>query len=283
MILIADSGSTKTEWKVIEDSNPGESYFSSGINPYFLGSEEIVSLLKTEIPLLENSEFSAVWFYGTGCNTEAKKDIIKYALNRFVRAERIFIGSDLLGAARALCQNEPGIACIIGTGSNSCYYDGEKIVSNVAPLGYILGDEGGAAVLGRKLLSAVLKKQVSKEIIDRFFSTYEITPSQILENVYSMPFPNRFLGGFAHFISENIGMPELQEIVRTSFNEFIQRNVLQYPESHFLPIHFTGSIAWNFRSFLEDIIVSNNLKPGKFILYPMSELVKFHINNMNKL
>ena len=283
MILIADSGSTKTEWKVIKDGIPGVSYFSSGINPYFLGSDEIVSLLKTEIPLLAKSEFSTVWFYGTGCNTDVKKDIVKNALDRFIRVERLFIGSDLLGAARALCQNEPGIACIIGTGSNSCYYDGEKIVSNVAPLGYILGDEGGAAVLGKKLLSAVLKKQVSQEIIERFFNTYEITPSQILENVYSMPFPNRFLGDFAHFISANIEMPELQEIVRTSFNEFIQRNVLQYPESRFLPVHFTGSIAWNFRTFLEDILIANNLKPGKFLLYPMPELVKFHINNLNKL
>lgn len=283
MILIADSGSTKTEWKVIEDGVPGDTYLSSGINPYFLGVEKIVNLLKTEIPLLENREFNSVWFYGSGCNTEVKKDVIRDALSRFVRAGKIFVKSDLLGAARALCQNEPGIACIIGTGSNSCYYDGKEIVSNVAPLGYILGDEGGAAVLGRKLLSAVLKKQVSQEVIDRFFKTYEITPAQILENVYSMPFPNRFLGGFASFISSNIDLPELQEIVRTSFDEFIKRNILQYPQSKELPVHFTGSIAWNFKSFLEELLVKNSLKPGKFLLHPMPELVKFHINNIDKL
>ncbi|HOK27201.1 MAG TPA: ATPase [Bacteroidales bacterium] len=283
MILIADSGSTKTEWKVIEDGVPGDTYLSSGINPYFLGVEKIVNLLKTEIPLLENREFNSVWFYGSGCNTEVKKDVIRDALSRFVRAGKIFVESDLLGAARALCQNEPGIACIIGTGSNSCYYDGKEIVSNVAPLGYILGDEGGAAVLGRKLLSAVLKKQVSQEVIDRFFKTYEITPAQILENVYSMPFPNRFLGGFASFISSNIDMPELQEIVRTSFDEFIKRNILQYPQSKELPVHFTGSIAWNFKIFLEELLVKNSLKPGKFLLHPMPELVKFHIKNIDKL
>lgn len=283
MILIADSGSTKTEWKVIEDGVPGDTYLSSGINPYFLGVEKIVNLLKTEIPLLENREFNSVWFYGSGCNTEVKKDVIRDAISRFIRTARIFVGSDLLGAARALCQNEPGIACIIGTGSNSCYYDGKEIVSNVAPLGYILGDEGGAAVLGRKLLSAVLKKQVSQEVIDRFFKTYEITPAQILENVYSMPFPNRFLGGFASFISSNIDLPELQEIVRTSFDEFIKRNILQYPQSKELPVHFTGSIAWNFKSFLEELLVKNSLKPGKFLLHPMPELVKFHINNIDKL
>ncbi|MGB4293194.1 MAG: ATPase [Bacteroidales bacterium] len=283
MILIADSGSTKTEWKVIEDGVPGDTYLSSGINPYFLGVEKIVNLLKTEIPLLENREFNSVWFYGSGCNTDVKKDVIRDALSRFIRTARIFVGSDLLGAARALCQNDPGIACIIGTGSNSCYYDGKEIVSNVAPLGYILGDEGGAAVLGRKLLSAVLKKQVSQEVVDRFFKTYEITPAQILENVYSMPFPNRFLGGFANFISSNIDMPELQEIVRTSFDEFIKRNILQYPQSKELPVHFTGSIAWNFKSFLEELLVKNSLKPGKFLLHPMPELVKFHINNIDKL
>lgn len=282
MILLADSGSTKTEWKAIEGEVPSESIFSSGINPYFLGSEQIIINLKKEVPSLEGKPFDSVFFYGTGCNSEAREKVIRDALDKYLKSANIFIGSDLLGAARALCGNEPGIACIMGTGSNSCYYDGKKIAANVAPLGYILGDEGGAAVLGKKLLSAVLKKQMSEAVINRFYETFNITRIEILENVYTKPFPNRFLGSFAKFISANIEMPELQEIVRSSFNEFIRRNILQYPESADYPVHFTGSISWYFRPLLLEQLEKNGLRAGKIILHPMPELVKYHINNIKK-
>jgi glucosamine kinase len=277
MILVADSGSTKTEWKVIRDGVSEESLFSAGINPYFLSGKEIFRLLRKELKTLSGQSFASVFFYGTGCNSPAKEDTVKDAISRFLSAGEIFIGSDLLGAAHSLCMGEPGIACIMGTGSNSCYYDGSKIVSNVSPLGYILGDEGGGAVLGRKLVSAVLKKQVTKTVIDLFFETYHLTPSEILENVYMKPFPNRFLGQFAKFISNNIDNKELQEIVTSSFEDFIIRNILQYPESRVLPVHFTGSIAYYFRPFLEDLLVSNKLRPGIITLTPMDNLVRYHI------
>jgi hypothetical protein len=167
----------------------------------------------------------------------------------------------------------------MGTGSNSCYFDGSVIVSNVSPLGYILGDEGGGAVLGRKLVSGVLKKQVPQKIIDSFFETYKLTPAEILENVYMKPFPNRFLGQFARFISTNIDIPELQYIIISSFEDFIRRNILQYPEAKVLPVHFTGSIAFHFRSFLEDLLTRNNLKTGIVTLSPMENLINYHINN----
>lgn len=279
MILIADSGSTKTEWKIIENGKAGDSFFSTGINPFFLSEDEIYKLLRAEIPAIEGKEFSGIYFYGTGCNSVAKENVVKNAIERFVKGESIFVGSDLVAAARSLCLNEPGIACIMGTGSNSCYYDGKKIVSNVSPLGYILGDEGGGAVLGRKLVSAVLKKQVPQTVTEKFFTTYNITAAEILENVYMRPFPNRFLGQFARFISDNINIPELQKIVVSSFEEFITRNILQYPQSKSLPVHFTGSIAWHFRSFLEDCLKRYNLTPGHFSLTPMENLIKYHLQN----
>ncbi len=279
MILIADSGSTKTEWRIAGAKNDNGFYFSSGINPYFQNSGQILAILKEEIPELEGMSFNKVFFYGTGCNSESKEKVISDALNEFLNAEEIFVGSDLLGAARALCNHNPGIACIIGTGSNSCYYDGEKIVSNVAPLGYILGDEGGAAVLGRKLVSSVLKNQISPTVISRFYETYHITRNEILENVYTKPFPNRYLGNFARFIYDNIALPELQEIVMTSFDEFIKRNIMQYPESAKYPVHFTGSVAFYFKTYLEDLLHRNNLLPGKIILYPMPELIKYHFSD----
>jgi N-acetylglucosamine kinase-like BadF-type ATPase len=281
MILVADSGSTKTEWKIIKDNIPQESIFSGGINPYFLSENGIYQLLEKELGSHYRKAFKKVYFYGTGCNSEAKNNVVRNALSRFVVADEIFIGTDLLGAARSLCQNDPGIACIMGTGSNSCYYDGKTIVLNVSPLGYILGDEGGGAVIGRKLLSAVLKRQVPQSVIDVFFSTYKITAAEILERVYMKPFPNRFLGQFTRFISDNLHIPELQDIITTSFDEFIVRNILQYPESGILPVHFTGSIAFYFRSFLEDRLKRNNLKPGIITLSPMSNLINYHITNLN--
>jgi hypothetical protein len=175
--------------------------------------------------------------------------------------------------------NAPGIACIIGTGSNSCYYDGTKIVSNVSPLGYILGDEGGGAVIGRKLVAGVLKKQLPGIVIENFFKAYPFTPAEILDNVYNMPLPNRFLGQFSRFIADNIHVPELQLIITSSFDEFIVRNVLSYPEARQYPIHFTGSIAYHFRPFLEELLIRHRLQPGVFTLTPMDNLVKFHIQN----
>jgi N-acetylglucosamine kinase-like BadF-type ATPase len=282
MILVADSGSTKTEWKIIQEGSARDSIFSTGINPFFLSGEEISVLLRKELVSISGKHFDSLYFYGTGINSPVRADVVKGALDQFVISKYTYVGSDLLAAARSLCLNEPGIACIMGTGSNSCYYDGTNIISNVSPLGYILGDEGGGAVLGRKLVAAVLKKQVPEVVRKKFFDSYKLTPSEILENVYMKPFPNRFLGQFAKFISSNISIPELQQIITSSFDEFIKRNLLQYPESKTLPVHFTGSIAFYFRSFLEERLVKHNLLPGQITLTPMENLIRYHIINIDK-
>jgi glucosamine kinase len=283
MILIADSGSTKTEWREVKEGIAGKSYISSGINPFFISGKEIINLLGQELPGLGSSRVGGIFFYGTGVSNAAKAEIVRGALANFFGTEKLFIGSDLLGAARSLCMNDPGIACIIGTGSNSCYYDGTKIVSNVSPLGYILGDEGGGAVIGRKLVAGVLKKQLPGIVIENFFKAYPYTPAEILDNVYNMPLPNRFLGQFSRFIADNIHVAELQLIITSSFDEFIVRNVLSYPEARQYPIHFTGSIAYYFRPFLEELLIKHRLKPGIFTLTPMDNLVKFHIQNPHLL
>lgn len=281
MILVADSGSTKTEWRCMDEGIQGKSHFSTGINPFFMTSDDILNHLNSELKDIESRSFSRIYFYGTGCNGEARNNTVKQALNKFFNAGQISPASDLLGAARSLCQDEPGIACIMGTGSNSCYYDGRQIIANVAPLGYILGDEGGAAVIGRKLLSAVLKKQVPQYVIGLFFDTYKITQTEILENVYMKQFPNRFLGQFAKFIHANSGIPELREIITSSFREFIIRNIMQYPEAVSLPVHFTGSIAFYFREMLEESLRQNNLTPGIITLSPMENLIKYHMKNQD--
>ncbi|MRR24120.1 ATPase, partial [bacterium] len=252
---------------------------STGINPFFVTGDEIIRLFGKELPGLKDAGVKRIFFYGTGVSNASKADIVRGALASFFGTEELFIGSDLLGAARALCQNEPGIACIIGTGSNSCYYNGKEIVANVSPLGYILGDEGGGAVIGRKLVAGILKKQLPGIVIENFFKAYPYTPAEILDNVYNMPFPNRFLGQFTRFISDNIHVPELQAMITSSFDEFIVRNVLSYPEARKYPIHFTGSIAYHFRPFLEELLLKHRLQPGIFTLTPMENLVKYHIQN----
>jgi N-acetylglucosamine kinase-like BadF-type ATPase len=282
MILVADGGSTKTEWRLIEASASEASIITAGINPYFLSVDEIYQLVRKELGPLSKVFPEKIYFYGTGCNSEAKNIKVSKALWTLFPRSEIFIGSDLLGAARSLCQDKPGIACIMGTGSNSCYYNGSEIVSNVSPLGYILGDEGGGAVLGKKLLSAVLKKQVPGKVIEAFFSSYKMTPAEILDSVYMKPFPNRFLGQFAIFISANIHVPELQNIITSSFDEFIKRNILQYPESKEFPVNFTGSIAFHFRPFLEKQLAKYNLKTGKITLSPVADLVRYHIRDIKK-
>ena len=279
MILIADGGSTKTEWREVSEGTGGKSYISSGINPFFVSGEEIIRLLGIELPQLAGVKVNRVFFYGTGVSNSTKAEIVKGALRSFFRTDELFIGSDLLGAARSLCMNDPGIACIIGTGSNSCYYDGREIAANVSPLGYILGDEGGGAVIGRKLVAGILKKQLPGIVIENFFKTYHYTPAEILDNVYNMPFPNRFLGQFSRFISDNIHVPELQSIITSSFDEFIVRNVLSYPEARQYPVNFTGSIAYHFRPFLEELLLKYRLQPGIFTLTPMDNLVTYHIQN----
>jgi glucosamine kinase len=279
MIIIADSGSTKTEWRVIEGKGAEKSYITSGLNPYLLTGDNIYQLLNEELPALAGLSVSDIYFYGTGCNNAEKENVIRNSLNRFFSAGNVYVSSDLLAAARSLCMNDEGIACIIGTGSNSCYYDGKTIVSNVSPLGYILGDEGGGAFIGRNLLSGVLKKQLPGYVIDNFYKAYPLTRAEILDNVYSRPFPNRFLGQFTRFVSDNIHVPELQNIITSGFDDFIRRNVLQYPEAKELPIHFTGSVAFYFRNYLEELINKYRLHPGKITLKPMDDLVTYHINN----
>ena len=277
MILIADSGTTKTEWCMITDSGISETVITSGINPFYQEAENISGILQKEF--FTAKKFSAVHFYGAGCINEEKQNIVKKAILQVFDTESIYIGSDLLAAARSLCQDQPGVACILGTGSNSCYYNGNEIVSNVSPLGFILGDEGSGAVLGKKLVGDILKKQLSEFLINDFFDTYKTTAIEILENVYKKPFPSRYLAGYAKFLSKNIKYSEIEQLVISSFREYVTRNLLKYPEINMIPIHFTGSIAFHFEAQLRKVIQEQNLILGNIEQAPMNGLIKYHVSN----
>jgi glucosamine kinase len=279
MILIADSGSTKTSWCLCNKQDLSTRFLlTSGINPYYQDEQEILDVLRkefTSVPVFVES----VYFYGAGCANPTVNEKVRNALVNWFKAEHAEVGSDLLAAARSLCGRQPGIACILGTGSNSCYYDGTEIIEHVSPLGFILGDEGSGAVLGKNLLADVLKNQLPDSIIDHFYEVHPISQDEIMENIYRKPFPNRYAARFTRFILENIGEPELRKLVIKQFELFFERNVLQYQTVFHLPVHFSGSIAYHFRDILKEVADSRGLQTGKIIMEPMEGLVDYHLSS----
>ena len=275
MILIADSGSTKAEWVILRDQGITETIFTSGINPFYQDSRQIALQLQHEFTLVQK-KFDAIYFYGAGCINHEKEEIIKEALLQVFEAPYFFVGSDLLAAAHSLCQDHPGIACILGTGSNSCYYNGSEIIDHVSPLGFILGDEGSGAVLGKKLISDILKNQLPQWLIREFFENYQTSLAEIMENVYKQPYPSRYLAGYTQFLSKYIKVPEIENIVIAGFQDFVTRNLMQYAQVHYTPIYFTGSIAFHFQPQLTKVVKEQNLLPGKIEQAPMSGLIAYH-------
>lgn len=313
-ILIADSGSTKTDWAAWEKrpqfpekdaalsaerggTFPEEvcRFRTEGLNPFYQSAEEIGEVLRQTRQALQAAAPTApgeeaeieIHFYGAGCTAE-KIPLMESALAAaFGPAEHgaVEVKGDLLAAARSLCGRRSGIACILGTGSNSCVYDGENIRENVSPLGFILGDEGSGAVLGKLLVGSLLKGQLGSELKEEFLAQYGLTPADVVEHVYRRPFPNRFLAHFAPFLSERLDLPEIRAFCREAFAAFFRRNVLQYSEAHGrendsgepLPVHFTGSVAYHFRSIIRPLAEEFGLRPGHFSQSPLEGLIRYHM------
>jgi N-acetylglucosamine kinase-like BadF-type ATPase len=276
MILIADSGSTRTHWCVADKKEPIQQVITAGINPYFQTFEDIRQDMETTLfPAIKSYCITAVWFYGAGCSMPEKKQSIIEALSPLLPAA-IEVYSDLTGAARALCRQRAGIACILGTGSNSCLYNGQTVVENIPPLGFILGDEGSGAVLGKRLVSDCLKNQLPKHLIDKFMYQYKLTTADILERVYKQPFPNRYLGALSHFLIENIEEPAIHDLVYDSFRSFFIRNVMQYEGFEAYPVHFTGSVAFYYQSTLREVARSLSIHIQRIEQTPMPGLLDYH-------
>ena len=276
MILIADSGSTKTSWWVADPgSGAVKTLNTQGINPFYQEEEAIFNMLKNEFPDPPN-HVNAIFFYGAGCAGPPVNTIVGKALARYFRTDNISVESDLMAAARSLCQHEPGIACILGTGSNSCMYDGTAIRHQVSPLGFILGDEGSGGVLGKTLLADVLKNQLPPDIIRKFHEAYPVNAGEILENIYRKPFPNRYAARFTPFLLDNLDHPAVTAIVENGLDRFFSRNIVQYERYTELPVHFTGGIAWNFREPLIRVASRYAVKTGKITSSPGEGLLQFH-------
>lgn len=274
--LIADCGATKGEWCLINNGKK-KTIITQGISPYFLNTEQIIDLLQKELkPKLKNIEVGEVFYYGTGCANPTNVKSVKKAISKVFAGAKIEVTHDLMAAARALCGREKGVACILGTGSNSCYYDGKRIVKNSPGLGYVLGDEGSGAYLGRKVIQYYLYGTFDYELRGRFDLTYTTNAAEILENVYKKPLPNRYLAGFAKFLAENRGHYMIENIIEDGLNDFFFNHLCKYRETWTMPVHFAGSIAFGFKDVVQQLCNSYEFELGKVLKNPMEGLVAYH-------
>lgn len=279
MILIADCGSTKTDWVLFHEDSIITRIKTQGFNPTQQSSEEILDVLSKElVGNIDTTAPQTIHFYGAGCAYENANKRMQTALEKIFTTRDIHIHSDLLAAARALCGHEEGIACILGTGSNSCLFDGKKITDNTPSLGYILGDEGSGAHLGRQLVSDCIKKQLSQPLCEKFLKQYDLTVAGILERVYHEPLPNRFLASFAPFLHENRKNAEIHDLLVRCFTQFFQRNTMVYRRS-WLPIHIIGSIGVNFAKEIKETAESLGLSIGNIVESPINGLIEYHKTN----
>lgn len=279
MTLIADCGSTKTDWVLCNGGNIIARARTQGLNPTHQESDEIYEILSAELPdEITSVTPDNIYFYGAGCAYDIANNRMRKALEGIFTTKQIEINSDLLAAARALCKHEEGIACILGTGSNSCLFDGEKIVENTPSLGYILGDEGSGAHLGRQLLSDCLKHQLPQSLREKFFKQYNLDIATILEKTYHSSLPNRWLAGFTPFLSENKNVPEIKMMLKYCFTQFFQRNTMVYRRS-WLPIHIIGNVGLNFSDEIRETAESLGLSVGNIEASPMEGLIEYHKQN----
>jgi N-acetylglucosamine kinase-like BadF-type ATPase len=275
-ILICDSGATKAEWCLIR-GNKKKTIFTQGVNPYFLDTKGIQDIVQNELlKKLKNAEIDAVHFYGTGCANPQNAKNVKKALTSVFTDSDVTVETDLMGAARAVCGNEKGIASILGTGSNSCYYNGKKIVKNSPGLGYVLGDEGSGAYLGKKVLQYYLYETFDEDLRSRFDAKFVTTPVEILDSVYKKPLPNRYLASFTMFLADNRGHYMVENIIEDGLNDFFFQHLCKYSEVWKNPVNFVGSVAFGFQDVIRDLCGQYEFELGVILKNPMQGLEKYH-------
>ena len=274
--LIADSGATKAEWCLLRNGKK-KTIFTQGISPYFLSTEQIIQLIKEELtPSLKNVVVDEVFYYGTGCANPDNAKSVKKALQKIFSEATVTVNHDLMAAARALCGKNKGIACILGTGSNSCFYNGKKILQNSPGLGYVLGDEGSGAYLGKKVIQYYLYGTFDEELKGRFDNTYNLSSADILENVYKKPLANRYLAGFTKFLVDNRGHYMIENIIEDGLNDFFFNHLCKYKEIWTEPVNFAGSVAFGFKDVIQQLCNTYEFELGTVMKNPMEGLIKYH-------
>jgi N-acetylglucosamine kinase-like BadF-type ATPase len=277
IILIADSGATKTEWCLLKNGKK-KILFTQGISPYFFSEEKVISLLRTELLSATRGAIAAeqIFYYGTGMRNPQNVRMIRGGLKKVFTAADIHIHDDMLAAARALNGTRRGIACNLGTGSFCCYYNGKKIAKESPGIGYVLGDEGSGAYLGKKVLQYYLYHTFDDELTYNFDKKYMLTPVEVLEQVYRKPLANRYLASFSLFLSENRGHYMIENIIEDGLNDFFFSHLCKYREVWSYPVSFVGGIAFSFRDVLESLCHSYEFELGRILRSPMEGLIAFH-------
>lgn len=277
MLLIADSGSTKTDWRLVnEEGKTVRAVRNQGLNPYFLGEKEISSIIENDVlPITSNVE--KVLFYGAGCTIPEKAAQVKNAIEAVIPSRfPAEVSGDIVGAARSLLQDQSGIACILGTGANSCIYDGHEAVYNVPSLGYILADWGSGTVMCKDLISLLLQGKLDKKITSDFEQNYGLHQREILENIYNKPMANRFLASFTPFLLKHSNDPVCREVILDNFRKFFTYYVLRYNHHSDIKVSIVGSIAYHFKEFLVEVGAEMGISIDKIVQHPMDGLVKYH-------
>lgn len=278
MILIADSGSTKTTWCFLDKKGSRKDFFTEGYNPYYLERDYIINSIRKGLSEdIMFHEIERVFFYGAGCEG-SKNEILATSLKILFNSAEIAVASDMLAASKALLGDGTGIACILGTGMNSCLVDNSKIIYQVDSLGFLLGDEGSGAYLGKKLLMYYARKALPQEIMDKFYHLYKIVPAEILDVFHESKLPNRFSASFAPFLKANLFDPAIHEIVRDGFSDFFKNIICKYPDYRNHKLNFVGSIAFNFQDILNQVAKNYHVKIGKIYQSPMDNLCRYHID-----
>ncbi len=279
MVLISDSGATKAEWKVIIHNQEVKSFATSGISPHYQNTEEMYQALKTElVPQLQQTP-DEIFFYGTACSTDKNKKMVKTAFqNLFPETKKISIEHDLLSAARALCGHQAGMACIAGTGSNACFYDGTQIIWQPVNLGFLLGDEGSGAYLGKTLVTAFMHEELPPHLMEKFKAAYQLTRDDLLVNIYQKPYPNRYLATFSKFLYLNQQDLYCHGMIAESFSVFFEKYVCKYKTYRNHPVHFVGSIAFYYRNILQEVATQKEIKLGNILKTPIEGLVSYHLD-----
>ena len=277
MILVADSGSSKTDWLLSLPQQESVSFKTAGLNPYFLTEKEIAKIIQDQAPdmVAYANDISEIYFFGAGCSSPDRHEIVSNAISQLFSKAFISVDSDLLGCAYATCGHEKGICCVMGTGSNISYFDGENIHDGQHGLGFVLGDEGSGTWFGKALITDFLYGNMPADINEAFDKAYGLNKEIVIKNVYQKPNANTYLASFSRFVSEIKTTPYGQELLERGLLEFIDSNIKSYPEYHRYKCHFVGSIAYFFAEELTTLCHQQGVKTGKVIKQPINDLMAF--------
>ncbi len=278
MLIIADGGATKADWVVVKDNSEQMSISTTGFNPSYVSGEQIAGIIQQE--LVEKLAFEIngeVFYYGTGCRDQGRNTIVQEAIAAKLPKAKVTVHHDMLGAARATCGDKPGIVCILGTGSNSLLYDGKEEVDNVTNLGFLLGDEGSGAILGKQFLQAFFYREMPAELMPIIEQVCPNGRKDILDKVYSGGIPAAYLASFTQLFAEHQSHPFVWALVKKSFLEFLTRHVCKYKNHESLPVSFVGSVGFHFQEILKEALQELGLHAGVIIKKPIENLVKYHL------